>query len=178
MCAVFLGRALCRLAVHEGTNDLSSFSVGLFVLLAAAYASKVSLAKLVTHARTFASAGRLVLLGGKVLVLGALWLLAIPLLLGVLFELLFVVPLRNSAHESPAFSLYQDWALGLVYLKIWVRLVMALPHNKWKAHFDQIVADGFANVHALRILRNVVSPAHPTPLTAAAAAFSSCFIFT
>ena len=47
----------------------------------------------------------------------------IPVLIGLLFELLVIVPLRVPVDESPVFLLYQDWALGLIFLKIWTRLV-------------------------------------------------------
>lgn len=54
---------------------------------------------------------------------GLLQIVVIPVLIGLLFELLVVVPLRVPIDESPVFLLYQDWALGLVFLKIWTRLV-------------------------------------------------------
>lgn len=47
----------------------------------------------------------------------------IPILIGLLFELLVIVPMRVPVDESPVFLLYQDWALGLIFLKIWTRLV-------------------------------------------------------
>ncbi|MFS7998242.1 hypothetical protein Hanom_Chr12g01151401 [Helianthus anomalus] len=47
----------------------------------------------------------------------------IPVLIGLLFELLVIVPMRVAVDESPVFLLYQDWALGLVVFKIWTRLV-------------------------------------------------------
>lgn len=47
----------------------------------------------------------------------------IPVLIGLLFELLVIVPMRVPIDESPVFLLYQDWALGLIFLKIWTRLV-------------------------------------------------------
>lgn len=50
----------------------------------------------------------------------------IPVLIGLLFELLLVFPLRVRVDESPVFLLYQDWALGLVFLKIWMRAVLFL----------------------------------------------------
>lgn len=54
---------------------------------------------------------------------GPVQIVVIPVLIGLLFELLVVVPLRVPIDESPVFLLYQDWALGLVFLKIWTRLV-------------------------------------------------------
>ena len=55
-----------------------------------------------------------------------LQIIVIPVLIGLLFELLVVIPLRVPIDESPMFLLYQDWALGLVFLKIWTRLVSPL----------------------------------------------------
>jgi hypothetical protein len=53
-------------------------------------------------------------------------IVVIPVVVGLLFELLVVVPLRVPIDESPVFIFYQDWALGLVFLKIWTRLVSTL----------------------------------------------------
>ena len=50
-------------------------------------------------------------------------IVVVPILIGLLFELLLVVPMRVPMDESPLFLLYQDWALGLLFLKIWTRLV-------------------------------------------------------
>jgi hypothetical protein len=50
----------------------------------------------------------------------------IPVLIGLLFELLVIVPMRVPVDESPVFLLYQDWALGLIFLKIWTRLVSVI----------------------------------------------------
>lgn len=76
-----------------------------------------------------------------------LWLGAVPLLVGLLFELLVVVPLRVPVNESPVFLLYQDWALGLLFLKIWTRLVMIgqgpLANDAWRAKFEQV---GFSDI--------------------------------
>lgn len=53
-------------------------------------------------------------------------LFIIPVLIGLLFELLVLVPMRVPIDESPVFLLYQDWAIGLIFLKIWTRLVSCL----------------------------------------------------
>ena len=56
----------------------------------------------------------------------------IPVLIGLLFELLVIVPMRVPVDESPVFLLYQDWALGLIFLKIWTRLVSKFPPTALK----------------------------------------------
>ncbi|MCI07476.1 E3 ubiquitin-protein ligase MARCH6, partial [Trifolium medium] len=57
----------------------------------------------------------------------SIWIFVIPVLIGLLFELLVIVPMRVPVDESPVFLLYQDWALGLIFLKIWTRLVSLFP---------------------------------------------------
>ncbi|CAA2938084.1 probable E3 ubiquitin ligase SUD1 isoform X2 [Olea europaea subsp. europaea] len=52
----------------------------------------------------------------------SIWIFIIPVLIGLLFELLVIVPMRVPVDESPVFLLYQDWALGLIFLKIWTRV--------------------------------------------------------
>ncbi|KAL6998990.1 putative E3 ubiquitin ligase sud1 [Sarracenia purpurea var. burkii] len=64
----------------------------------------------------------------KCLALLSIWItllfqvFVIPVLIGLLFELLVIVPMRVPVDESPVFLLYQDWSLGLIFLKIWTRL--------------------------------------------------------
>lgn len=57
-----------------------------------------------------------------------LQIFVIPVLIGLLFELLVIVPMRVPVDESPVFLLYQDWALGLIFLKIWTRMVRIYIH--------------------------------------------------
>lgn len=47
----------------------------------------------------------------------------IPMLIGLIFELVALVPFRVSTNESLVLFLYHDWALGLVTLQIWTKLV-------------------------------------------------------
>ena len=42
----------------------------------------------------------------------------VPLLVGLLMELLIVVPLRVPMHQTPIVFLWQDWALGVLYTKV------------------------------------------------------------
>ncbi|KFK30041.1 hypothetical protein AALP_AA7G209500 [Arabis alpina] len=51
-------------------------------------------------------------------VLSAIWVFIILVLIGLLFELLVIVPIKIPVDERPVFLLYQDWALGLIFLKI------------------------------------------------------------
>ncbi|KAG7618352.1 Zinc finger RING-CH-type [Arabidopsis thaliana x Arabidopsis arenosa] len=104
-------------------------------------------------------------------VLLAIWVFIIPVLIGLLFELLVIVPMRVPVDESPVFLLYQDWALGLIFLKIWTRLVM-LDHmlpivdDSWRAKFERVREDGFSRLQGLWVLREIVFPIVMKLLTA------------
>ena len=54
----------------------------------------------------------------------------IPVLIALVLELLVIVPMRVPVDETPVFLLYQDWALGFIFLKIWTTLVSTLFFNK------------------------------------------------
>ncbi|CAN8229507.1 unnamed protein product [Cochlearia groenlandica] len=104
-------------------------------------------------------------------VLLAIWVFVIPVLIGLLFELLVIVPMRVPVDESPVFLLYQDWALGLIFLKIWTRLVM-LDHmlpivdDSWRAKFERVRENGFSRLQGLWVLREIVFPIVMKLLTA------------
>ncbi|CAI5533564.1 unnamed protein product [Closterium sp. Naga37s-1] len=50
-------------------------------------------------------------------------LVVAPILAGLLVDLAVIMPIRVPINESPLLSLYHDWALGLILLKLWARVV-------------------------------------------------------
>ncbi|XP_042005184.1 probable E3 ubiquitin ligase SUD1 [Salvia splendens] len=104
-------------------------------------------------------------------VLLSIWIFVIPVLIGLLFELLVIVPMRVPVDESPVFLLYQDWAMGLIFLKIWTRMVMLdhmmpLVDESWRLKFERVREDGFSRLQAFRVLREIVFPIIMKLLTA------------
>ncbi|CAF2132945.1 unnamed protein product [Brassica napus] len=77
--------------------------------------------------------------------------------------LLVIVPIRVPVDESPVFILYQDWALGLIILKIWTRLMV---DDSWRAKFERVKEDGFSRLQGLWVLREIVFPVVMKLLTA------------
>ncbi|CAN7015799.1 unnamed protein product [Brassica rapa subsp. trilocularis] len=69
--------------------------------------------------------------------------------------LLVIVPIKVPVDESPVFILYQDWALGLIILKIWTRLMV---DDSWRAKFERVKEDGFSRLQGLWVLREIVLP--------------------
>ena len=51
----------------------------------------------------------------------ALWFGVAPLLVGLLFEVVLVIPIRTPLNESPSYPLLQCWAIGLLFLNFWLR---------------------------------------------------------
>ncbi|OVA15638.1 zinc finger protein [Macleaya cordata] len=176
---ISLGRALFNsiplLPITHGIkcNDLYAFIIG-------SYAIWTFLA----GARYFmehVKAGRAQILFGQIWkwfgivlkssALLSVWILVIPVLIGLLFELLVIVPMRVPVDESPVFLLYQDWALGLIFLKIWTRLVMLdqmmpLVDESWRVKFERVREDGFSRLRGIWVLREIVIPIIMKLLTA------------
>ncbi|KAI3755409.1 hypothetical protein L1987_55207 [Smallanthus sonchifolius] len=176
---IFLGRALFNsvplLPITHGIkcNDLYAFIIGSYVIWTALAGVRYAVDQIKTRRAT-------VLLGqimkwcsivAKSLVLLSIWIFMIPVMIGLLFELLVIVPMRVPVDESPVFLLYQDWALGLIFLKIWTRLVMMdhvlpLADDNWRVKFERVRDDGFSRLQGFWVLREIVVPIVMKLLTA------------
>ncbi|KAJ9159532.1 hypothetical protein P3X46_025037 [Hevea brasiliensis] len=176
---ISLGRALFNaipfLPITHGIkcNDLYAFIIGSYVIWTALAGARYS----IEHIRTKKVTDLLTQIWkwcGIVLKSSALlsiWIFVIPVLIGLLFELLVIVPMRVPVDESPVFLLYQDWALGLIFLKIWTRLVMLdhmmpLVDESWRVKFERVREDGFSRLQGLWVLREIVFPIIMKLLTA------------
>ncbi|KAF5814057.1 putative transcription factor C2H2 family [Helianthus annuus] len=176
---IFLGRALFNsvplLPITHGIkcNDLYAFIIGSYVIWTALAGVRYSIDQIKTRRAT-------VLLGQvfkwcsiavKSSVLLSIWIFMIPVMIGLLFELLVIVPMRVPVDESPVFLLYQDWALGLIFLKIWTRLVMMdhmlpLADDSWRVKFERVRDNGFSRLQGFWVLREIVVPIVMKLLTA------------
>uniref|UniRef100_A0A2P2KHR2 RING-type E3 ubiquitin transferase n=1 Tax=Rhizophora mucronata TaxID=61149 RepID=A0A2P2KHR2_RHIMU len=154
-------------------NDLYAFIIGSYVIWTSLAGARYS----IQHIRTKRAAvlcGQIWKWCGIVLKSSALlsiWVFVIPVMIGLLFELLVIVPMRVPVDESPVFLLYQDWALGLIFLKIWTRLVMLdhmmpLVDESWRMKFERVREDGFSRLQGLWVLKEIVFPIIMKLLTA------------
>ncbi|XP_012087495.1 probable E3 ubiquitin ligase SUD1 isoform X2 [Jatropha curcas] len=176
---ISLGRALFNaiplLPITHGIkcNDLYAFIIGSYVIWTALAGARYSIEQVRTN-RVTILLGQIWKWCGIVLKSSALlsiWIFVIPVLIGLLFELLVIVPMRVPVDESPVFLLYQDWALGLIFLKIWTRLVMLdhmmpLVDESWRIKFERVREDGFSRLQGLWVLREIVFPIIMKLLTA------------
>ncbi|KAK4757468.1 hypothetical protein SAY87_018769 [Trapa incisa] len=176
---VSLGRKLFNaipfLPITHGIkcNDLYAFVIGSYVIWTAIAGVRYT----IEHIRSKRAAVLLAQIWKwccivfKSSALLSIWIFVIPVLIGLLFELLVIVPMRVPVDESPVFLLYQDWALGLIFLKIWTRLVMLdqmLPFvdESWRWKFERVREDGFSRLQGLWVLREIVLPIMMKLLTA------------
>uniref|UniRef100_A0A8C6NLW5 E3 ubiquitin-protein ligase MARCHF6 n=1 Tax=Nothobranchius furzeri TaxID=105023 RepID=A0A8C6NLW5_NOTFU len=82
----------------------------------------------------------------------------IPLLLGLLFELVIVAPLRVPLDHTPLFYPWQDWALGVLHAKIIAAITLMGPQWWLKAVIEQVYANGIRNLDLHFIVRRLAAP--------------------
>ncbi|CAN1307457.1 Probable E3 ubiquitin ligase SUD1 [Linum perenne] len=171
---VSLGRALFNaiplLPITHGIkcNDLYAFIIGSYAIWTAIAGARYCLEQARTNRASvlFNQIQKWCTIALKSSALLSIWIFVIPVMIGLLFELLVIVPMRVPVDESPVFLLYQDWALGLIFLKIWTRLMMPLVDETWRVKFERVREDGFSRLRGLWVLREIVFPILTKLLTA------------
>lgn len=94
----------------------------------------------------------------KTLVVAMLLAGLIPLLLGLLFELVIVAPLRVPLDHTPLFYPWQDWALGVLHAKIIAAITLMGPQWWLKTVIEQVYANGIRNIDLHFIVRRLAAP--------------------
>lgn len=98
------------------------------------------------------------ILGAKTLVASTLLLGVIPLLFGLLLELVVIVPLRVPIHQTPVLFIWQDWALGVLYTKIACAITMMGPDWFLRAAIERAYRDGIRDMHLGFVFRELAVP--------------------
>merc|ERR1712062_952589 len=86
----------------------------------------------------------------------------IPLMFGLLLEVVALMPVRVPLNQTPIFFLWQDWALGAMYTKITVALTFMGPDWWLKTAIEQLYQDGIRNLNLGRVIKNLVIPSVKT----------------
>ncbi|XP_014665321.1 PREDICTED: E3 ubiquitin-protein ligase MARCH6-like [Priapulus caudatus] len=157
---VWIGRRLMRVwmgssAIHE----LYTTACGLYVCWVATRASTLLYGWL-PHGRA-AIAARVrerAALVVKSLVLTAILLGVVPLLLGCLVEQVVITPIRIPLDQTPIHFPWQDWALGVLHLKIICAATMMGPNWWLKRRLEQAYNDGLRDVRLADVVRRVCAP--------------------
>ncbi|KAL0699377.1 hypothetical protein Bca4012_055499 [Brassica carinata] len=91
----------------------------------------------------------------------SIWITVIPGLLGLLIDLMIIIPTRVPLNESPVYFLIQDWLIGVVVLHIWAFLTIRTPINwfateAWRRKFERIRTVGIDRLPSMWLLREVI----------------------
>jgi len=158
---VCLGRCMFSLWVAEGHRvyELYTAATGLYLCLVLAKGG-IMLATWLRQGWTalghrFKEWAKL---AGKAVVAVTLLMGLIPLIFGLLLEVVVLTPVRVPLHQSPLYFIWQDWALGAMYTKITVALTFMGPDWWLKEAIEQLYQDGIRNLNLGRVVKNLVIP--------------------
>lgn len=98
------------------------------------------------------------ILGAKTILASTILLGIIPLLFGLLLELVIIVPLRVPIHQTPVLFIWQDWALGVLYTKIACAVTMMGPDWFLRTAIERAYRDGIRDMHLMFIVRELAAP--------------------
>ncbi|XP_019056949.1 PREDICTED: probable E3 ubiquitin ligase SUD1 isoform X1 [Tarenaya hassleriana] len=169
---LLLGRAFFNfvptvvMPVAIKSNDLYAIWLGYHILRKTQYAyDRIQTGRIVSLLHE-------ILMFMRNLLLILIWIVVIPVLLGILIDLMVIIPLRVPIDETPVFLLIQDWLLGLVYLHIWILLVALDEENgrfatrAWREKLRRIRNVGINQLPTMWLLREVLGSFIITLLTA------------
>lgn len=99
------------------------------------------------------------IVGAKSAVAFSVLLGLIPLLFGLLLELVVVVPLRVPLDQTPVLWVWQDWALGVLYTKIACAIIMMGPDWALRRAIERAYRNGIRQMDLGLILYELAAPA-------------------
>ncbi|CAI5469898.1 unnamed protein product [Closterium sp. Yama58-4] len=158
-------------------NDLYSFGIGAYIIWGSIAAMRAAVLRLPRNNMQMLLLPLVhwAAVALKAAVLLLLWLVVAPILAGLLVDLAVIMPIRVPINESPLLSLYHDWVLGLILLKLWARVVTAQNHllanHEWRARFLRLQQDGLRRLNARRTFQEIIAPVLLFLLTALSAPF-------
>merc|ERR1712200_392568 len=97
-------------------------------------------------------------IAGKAMVAFFLLIGIIPLMFGILLDLVVLTPIRVPLHQSPIYFYLQDWFLGLMYTKITVAVTFMGPDWWLKLSIEQLYINGIRNLRLQNIITELVVP--------------------
>ncbi|KAJ0251927.1 hypothetical protein HA466_0128110 [Hirschfeldia incana] len=142
-------------------DDLYGFWIGCFILRVS-YIGTCFIIKHIMIRRTDLLLN-VVLLWIRNALLFSIWVSFIPMVLGLLIDLMIIIPSQVPLSEPPVYSLLRDWLIGLVVLHIWTYLTMFTRVNcfataAWREKLDRIKSNGINRLPWKWLLRNVMCP--------------------
>jgi len=97
-------------------------------------------------------------IGSKAMVAFVVLLGIIPFLFGLLLELVMVVPFRVPLHQTPVLWAWQDWALGVLYMKIACAITLMGPDWSLRRAIERTYRDGFMRLDLKLMMQDLAKP--------------------
>ncbi|XP_056848258.1 probable E3 ubiquitin ligase SUD1 [Raphanus sativus] len=149
-------------------DDICAFWIGCYILRAI-YVSLCFAFDHILRGRTVFLL-KYILARIRIGLLFSIWIFIIPGLLGLLIDLMIIIPLRVPLNETPLYFLIQDWLIGVVVLHIWAFLTMLTPFKclatkAWRRKFERIRNVGINKLPSMWLLRDVIGSIINTLLT-------------
>lgn len=98
------------------------------------------------------------LLGCKTLIASTLLIGLVPLLFGILLEVVVIIPLRVPIYQTPVLFIWQDWALGVLYTKIACAITMMGPEWFLRTAIERVYRDGIRDMNLQVVVRDITAP--------------------
>ncbi|KAH7642180.1 hypothetical protein HUG17_5225 [Dermatophagoides farinae] len=136
---VLLGRALINFYFGDiRVNEFNTAACGIYAIV-------IFLQMISVVVRGISPVAAILLLG------------VIPLLIGLLFEVVLLLPLRVPLGQTPVFYLYQDWAFGVLLTNVICAITM-MTDLQFKETLEQVYNNGLANINLRVILFDLAFP--------------------
>ncbi|PIL24929.1 hypothetical protein GSI_12816 [Ganoderma sinense ZZ0214-1] len=169
---ILMGRGFFRLFISHDVHDGYSFIVG-FYLIWACWLISASLDRMdKRRQRRWSGTDPRAEWALFVVKRALLWIaqalymtvtlgIIVPTLVGLVFELYIVQPIRHTANPlmEPRIRLVDMWALGLLYSKIIIRTLRMHPPTHGLMHgIDRLVRNGWTHLDPMRATKDVILP--------------------
>ncbi|KAF3534679.1 hypothetical protein DY000_02036772 [Brassica cretica] len=140
-------------------DDVYGFWIGCYILRVS-YVGTCFIFNLIMNRRTDLLLN-LVLLWIRNTLLLSIWVSFMPMLLGLLIDLMIIIPSQVPLKEPPVYLLLRDWLIGLVVLHIWTYLTMFTRVNCFatvacREKLDRIKSVGINRLPWTWLLGNVM----------------------
>jgi len=161
---VFLGRKVMALyPLHSNkpapVHELYTCACGIYICWLTARAVTLVLSWLPQGRKAFTDMlYSWMVLAGKLAIFLVLLVGVIPLLSGILLELVVVMPLRVPLDQTPVLWLWADWALGVLYIKIFCAISLMGPDWALRQAIDRVYRDGLRNMQVKLVVMELALP--------------------
>ncbi|KAG0209301.1 hypothetical protein BGX28_010404 [Mortierella sp. GBA30] len=167
---LYLGRILFAAATARQVHDVYSFVTGVYTISAlwrlqewafSAYETFSSQRVVSIDVKTyFRTVWNFVKLVAKAVYFAVVFGVLFPLALGLLMELVLIIPLRAAVRDETGVIFSISWAVGLLYMKIIHRVLSAFPNNRFTIDMNRVfVGTDIAEWDVVLATRHVILPA-------------------